>query len=369
MKPLFSVYGYGLGHATRVEAILSRLTTDYLITASGDAYDYFRRRGFNPYRINSFRIGNFINSFSWIQTLFQNVDFPIRLMSDFNLFKRLVSEYKPDLLVSDTEPVSLSIAESLRISNAFLSNLVPIAYEYDNMPSEWKTPSLNNQARIIKLYLERVLAKSDLIISPTMTKYNAGFKVKFTDLIVRSKPRELSSINKIMVKEGLPKKYVLVSFGGASITSEYYESIIPVLKEFKNTHFVVSTNNAVRRVIKLQNITLLPFINNFLEYLKGAQALITLAGHSTLSEAIVYNKPILAIPIREHVEQLVNAYLVKRNGFGEVLITNNLTKSSVRNALTLLLDNKDEFVGNERKSRFKGDGASEIAGLIQNFKK
>ncbi len=366
---LFSVYGYGLGHATRVEAILNKLSSDYLITASGDAYDYFKERGLNPYKINSFRIGNFINSFSWIQTLFQNVDFPIRLMSDFNLFKRLVKEYKPDLLISDTEPVSLSIAESLRMSNAFLSNLVPIAYEYDNIMSEWKTPSLNNQARIIKLYLERVLAKSDLIISPTITRYNAGFKVKFTDLIVRSKPNELSSTNKIIIKERLPKKYVLVTFGGASITSEYYESIMPVLKEFKNTQFIVSTNNAVKRVIKLQNITLLPFINNFLEYLKGAEALITLAGHSTLSEAIVYNKPILAIPIREHVEQLVNAYLIKKKGFGEVLVTNNLTKSSIRNALTLLLDNKNQFVRNQQRSRFNGDGASEIAGLIQNFKK
>src|SRR6056297_3351524 len=112
-------------------------------------------------------------------------------------------------------------------------------YEYDKLPHYVKNNNLKSQQSVIKLYLNQVLKKCDYLISPTLKQYNAGYKVKFTNLMVRQKPSEVKT------KKDLPKNIILVSFGGADITNSYYNTIIPLLKEFPNQEFIVSTNHAV----------------------------------------------------------------------------------------------------------------------------
>ena len=231
-KALFSVYGYGLGHATRCHAIIKALKNDARVVASDNAYDYFLKKGYNPTRINSFKIGNITKSFSWVQTLFQNIDLPFNMIADYNLIKRLAREFKPNVIISDTEPVSMLLASTAQIPNYFLSNLIPIVEEYKSLPASLKSNKLNGQEAVIRVLIDQVIKKSNLLLSPTIKKYSLGSKVKFTDLIVRKKPRELTDVNSVRKKHRLPDDFILVSFGGARITREYYNTIIPILKQF-----------------------------------------------------------------------------------------------------------------------------------------
>ena len=121
MRTLFSVFGYGLGHATRSEAIIKALRNTVKILASENAYDYFLKKGKKPIRINSFKIGNLMKSFSWTQTLFDNVDFPFQILSDYNTIRKVVRIFKPEMIVSDTEPISLLFANS---SEKFMQQLM-----------------------------------------------------------------------------------------------------------------------------------------------------------------------------------------------------------------------------------------------------
>ena len=62
-------------------------------------------------------------------------------------------------------------------------------------------------------------------------------------------------------------------------------------------------------------MVLYPFLSE--NYLRRASGVITLGGYSTMSEAVGYKKPIFMMPIENHVEQFMNAHLVKRHGFGD----------------------------------------------------
>ncbi|MFA5406027.1 MAG: glycosyltransferase family protein [Candidatus Nanoarchaeia archaeon] len=366
IKTLFSVYGYGLGHATRCEAIMKELKGATRVVASENAYDYFNNKGYNPLRINSFKIGNIMKSFSWAQTIFENIDFPFNMLADYNQVKRLSNEFKPDAIVSDTEPVSMLYAHSAGIKNYFLSNLVPIIHEYARAPVNMKNPKLDGQEAVIRMLMDMVVKRSELILSPTINRYESVSKVKYTDLIVRQQPSELPSAEEIREQNKLPKDYILVSFGGASITSEYFKTIIPVLKELTKEQFVISTNNAVKRYTKINNLRLYPFIDDYLSMLKGCKAVICLAGHSTLSESLVYGKPSFVIPIQEHIEQLTNALVIDNKKLGKSFFYNNEIKAKrLKESLKEFLNNVNEYESRIKKANYKGNGHKEMAFLME----
>lgn len=54
----------------------------------------------------------------------------------------------------------------------------------------------------------------------------------------------------------------------------------------------------------------------FIEDLASAQAVISTAGSNLVTEAIYFKKPILALPIKNQLEQMANAYYVEKLGFG-----------------------------------------------------
>ncbi len=358
MRTIFSVYGYGLGHATRVDAIAKEFGKENVkIIASGDAYKYFEKENYNPIKIESVKIGNFLEGFSWIQTLFQNIDFFFNVIADYSIIKKTINEFKPDVFISDSEPVSLLYFNSTNIFSVFLSNILPILEEYPKI--ENKTPQLESQEIIIKLLVDKAIKNSDLIVSPTIKKYKTISKIKFTDLIVRKKPNELKSCEEIRNYYGLPDNYTLVSFGGANIGNEYFSIIYPLLKEIKSRCFVISSNYAVKKVQKKGNIIIYPFIDDYLSFLKASDSVICLAGHSTISEALVYKKPIFTIPIKNHIEQLTNAYIVRDEGYGEFSLLNN-----VKTKLNMFFENKEVYLKNIKRKNFKGNGAREIFKII-----
>ena len=79
---------------------------------------------------------------------------------------------------------------------------------------------------------------------------------------------------------------------------------------------MIASNYAVKKPVVKKNMHIFPFIDNALEYIKASKGIVGPAGYSTISEALVYDKPILVIPIRNHIEQLVNSLVLKREGLG-----------------------------------------------------
>lgn len=60
-----------------------------------------------------------------------------------------------------------------------------------------------------------------------------------------------------------------------------------------------------------------PSIHGFLEDLASCSYVISNGGHSLISEALYYGKPVLCFPIQFLYEQFINGHFLKRYGFGE----------------------------------------------------
>lgn len=369
MKVLVSVVGIGLGHATRCEAIVKALQKRRVkvkIVTWGDAYRFLSKRGLEPENTGGYDYKGDEYSFSVMLNILDSFRDPTKLKRDYYKFVKLADSFKPDKILSDTDPNAFFYAHRRNLPNYMISNLNTTMNSYDNIPKELRTRDLMLQNFMIKRLMDHITKRTNRIFVPSFEpKIRYKENIRYTDLIIRKRASELASETQLRKKLGIDREFYLVSIGGAEIEKHLFQVLRKTLPEFKDKYFVVSSNYEVKKPIKEENMTIMPFIPNILEYLKIAKGVIGPAGHSTISESICYNKPIMVIPITNHVEQLANAALLEKEGLGQAcFIKQKLNANILKASLEEFFKKEDKIKKKLELYAFKGKGADEIAKVI-----
>ena len=106
---LYGLCGEGLGHASRSRILINHLKKkhDIRIVAGGKAYNFLSKQFDNVEEIESPRFvykGNQVRLFySILRMLFKTI---VNSPSSFFKVKQIIKEFKPDLLITDAEPIS-----------------------------------------------------------------------------------------------------------------------------------------------------------------------------------------------------------------------------------------------------------------------
>jgi len=103
------------------------------------------------------------------------------------------------------------------------------------------------------------------------------------------------------------------------------------------------------------------FRKDYLEYLRVSKAVITLAGQLTLNECLAYKKPTMIYPIKNHVEQLMNAFSLKNHTF----VRENI--KDIEEDLGKFLDNLKLYSNKLNKYRAKNNGVEESVDFIHTL--
>jgi uncharacterized protein (TIGR00661 family) len=125
-----------------------------------------------------------------------------------------------------------------------------------------------------------------------------------------SKTEVFAPIVRAIVKEIVPTTgdHVLVYFADGA-----FHSLLPVLEARKVKCIIYGLGEqppTKNLVFKSESI------HGFLEDLASCRYVISNAGHSLISEALYYAKPVLAFPRSFEYEQLLNAYFLSKHGLG-----------------------------------------------------
>ncbi len=370
-KMLMSVIGIGLGHATRSEAIYNELKEDLEIKllSYGDAVNYFQRKNIN---FDDFGGTVYKGEEFSLNIMFQVTDFiknPKKIRNDYKNFKSFADEFKPNFIFSDSEPNSIFYASKNKIKNAVLSNAVTTVMNYNSLPKNFKTGEIKIQNVFLKKLVDYMIKRSEKVFVPSFEKrIKYKEKVEYTDLILRKTPSEVESVKELRNITGINKKFYYISMGGSDIERYIFNILKEVLPKFKNKFFIISSNYAENKIIQKENMLIYPFINNPFKYLKMCEGVISTAGHSIISEAIVYKKPILVIPVRKHIEQLVNAILLEKNGFGiACFFEKRISSQELIESLETFFNDKYELENNIKNTKFKGNGSKQISKKIKEF--
>ena len=287
----------GLGHVTRDIAIVNNfqnITTNF-VSGSGAA-KILENLDFNihdRYTPPSFVIknGSLQNPAKWLWNYYQYYK------DCKNISKEIIQKDDPNLVISDEDFASISIAQEKNIPTVLIT---------DVLETRFTNGIVSLFEKKMNKSMQKMIEKCDIVIIPE--NGNNQDNIKYVGPIVR---QTNFSRDELRQKFSFKDKTIVISIGGTNAGEFLIEKAIEsILKINQSFEIVLVSGPAVNK--KFENVRDLGFVDNLHEIIFAADLIISLAGKSTIDEAKVYGTPAIFIPIKDHFEQEDNA---KEEGF------------------------------------------------------
>lgn len=357
MKILAIVTGIGYGDATRDYAILQEIKkrnkdAEVKVVAYDNSYNYFKNK-FDVIKFHGYKLPGYNLKFQLFSFIALNLFLPFYWVIDAFKIRRMLAGFSPDIILSDLEPTAIVLSKLLK-----KKCIMVFGYDPKKLDLYEKENKLTLKQKMQRLYLNAIYNNKNvkLVIIPTLlgkkTRYG---KYVYINPIIRQHPDELASKERLMKKLKLEKEPILVMIGGSKFGLTLANKLFRHVTKFEEDFiFFGYTSNFSR-----QNIKAFEFKENFLEYLKVSKGIITLAGYSTLTEALLYKSPMLVLPISNHIEQALNAFTVKDHAF----IGDN---ENVEESIKRFIDSLPELRLKMSSLIIQANGKEEAADLIMH---
>ena len=327
----------GLGHVTRDIAIVNNLKdlSVNFVTGSGAA-QILKKLEHNVddvYNPPSFVVENGVlsNQAKWLWNYYQYYK------NCKNISKKIIKQNNSELIISDEDFASLTIAQELKIPNILITDVLETKFT-KGITSFIEKKMNKSMMNIIK--------NCDVVIIPEEGEDLDN--IKRIGPIVRKTNYSREELRK---RFSFNKKTILISVGGTSAGLFLIQkSITAILKLNLDVEIILVTGPSITK--EFENVRNLGFVDNLHEIIYASDLVISLAGKSTIDEVNAYGTPGIFIPIKGHFEQEDNS---KNEGFSFEDI-NRLEK--------LILEKLEE-----KRNRINTNGAELAAEIIRKFTK
>jgi len=348
-KILYALVGVGTGNASRTLAILNELHPDKYdiqIIAQGRAHDILSTR-FSTHSLEEITYSS--GQFTLLNILKKNYLFPMKLWENIRKCASILDEYKPDVLIVDSDFYSIFPARRRKI---------PVI-------------SINSSLATVAKFRRIRSSSTDCFFSyHFIEQVDSWIQKRFIDLVlcpVFETLEELKGrcrqIHPIVRKQflnykpdkGQDFKYdVAVLFGGSGIGANELD-----LREYSGRCVVLGQSENLKLPVQA---TCIPYEAEPFKYLSGARIIVVQGGFNSISEVIALKKPAVFVPIPRHAEQLVNVRWAQDLGFGIVS-----QGQKVIEAIRQLEARYPVFSQNCLKHNIPCDGAVQAAQAIREF--
>ncbi len=344
MKAYLSALGIGLGHVSRSLALARRLTRAGLsvaISSYGDALEYVKIHGddilvFDGGREISWVMGPY-GSPDLIRTL-RNVREIPKFIEHVRVEMSNISNYAPDVVISDSRISAVIAAKVLDVPVVVLLN----------QPKLLISPLITEAIyRIIKgFYSDRMMKIPEIVERALNTAMTTLWAASEFALIVDFPPPD--NISRAQTSN-LPRRIlskavftgplievpcepseedlilIIVSGPGAerrSLAEDLLKISDDLAREFPEYEVVISLGEpGSDEVVERGNLKIYGWLpdSEKWEYMSRASLVVSRAGHTTISEALLCGKPLVLIPTPKHTEKIENAKSVRDKGLGVVV--------------------------------------------------
>lgn len=356
MNILFVVSGIGYGDATREHANITLLKKKFphariVVAGYDNSYRYFRDK-YPTIAIHGYKLSGKSLHVSALSFSLRNFFLPAYWVLGTLKVRLQAFHFVPDVVVSDFEPVGISLAK-------FLGKKCVVVFGYDPLlyKEYARKHKVSYKMKIEALYFEKLYHQADTVVIPTFVPRKASEKYQYVAPSVRVIPEDLPSEKTLMKKLKLKRKPLLVMLGGSNFGTTLATHINNLAPSF-DEDFIIFGGNLDIPLAK--NVRYFRYSADFLHYLKVCKAVITLAGHKTLSETLVYKKAVLSFPIQDHVEQMLNAYALENT----IMVSNDSSYVHVKKVLPQFFKEIPALEKKVSSLHVKGDGASQIVSFI-----
>jgi len=298
-KILYGVCGEGLGHASRSRILIKYLKKkdhDIRIVAGGKAYKLLSKEFDQVYKSEWPMVLYKNNKVKIVHTLLRFIHRTIvGTTKKFFVIRKLIKEFKPDLLITDSEPISFYAAFFSKIKRLSIDNPQVLLY------------------RKYKVKFREIPAWLFLCFVLKISLFNANKYIiyDFSDEQIKD---EKALFLKPLIQDGILKQKP--TYGNhvfvyqTSISNEYLSQVLKKMDE----RFVIYGMN---KNLTDGNLIYKKFNEkDFYQDISSAKAIITNGGFTVISEALHLKKPIFCLPIQHQFEQMLNGRFIEMLGAG-----------------------------------------------------
>ncbi|MGA3124365.1 MAG: glycosyltransferase family protein [Polyangiaceae bacterium] len=347
MRIVYGIFGYGRGHATRAEAVLSEIRQrhDVLILVGGDAHEALCSR-FPVERIPSLGYVYGARGERSVRLTFQR---NFRKVADlvfggetFRNVVRRVRDFKPDVAICDADPWTHRAAAALGVPRIGFDHFGIMAW--CRPPIAWR-----DTVQVFRdVFAYRALngRPQRVVVSSFFDPESPGPGVRVVGPLLRDEVRRATA---------RPGDHVLVYFNQSEhqLTPRVMEELralrLPVVIYGKR-HRGTDANLVYKRVGDPA----------FLDDLASCRAVLSTAGNQLVGETMHLGKPILVAP-ENTPEQRMNALAVERLGVGARIDRSSFTAGAIRRFLA------EERRFAERARTLRRDGREASIAALETF--
>ncbi len=296
---IYGLSGQGFGHSARGHEVLTHLKKkghELLVLTYGQALGVMKP-DFSTLEIPGLGLNYQNNRVDYLRTFYDNASMLARRGKKIPGLLRKIKKFKPDLVISDYEPLSAALAHLQNLPLISFNNQHQMTNTTLSVPKKYKHDFL-----AAKLVTKSFVWGADYYLITTF--FNTPVSKPNTFLFPPVVRRQVSRLKPAV------KDFILV------YQNSDFDYILPELKKLAPQKFIVFSSRP--GVLKDGNLTLKHHdAKAFLRHLKDCRGIIATAGLSLISEALYLDKPYFAIPVAKQVEQTINALYIKKLGFGD----------------------------------------------------
>jgi UDP-N-acetylglucosamine--N-acetylmuramyl-(pentapeptide) pyrophosphoryl-undecaprenol N-acetylglucosamine transferase len=295
---LYGVSPIGFGHASRSVAIglkLREMSLEPEFATGGPAVKFLESYGFKVHDIvtepNPAESGGEMKRATmWYLRYWLGYRSTSRKMAD------LITRLSPRLVVGDEEFSSVSLAIQRGVPHAMISDELQLGFARSAV-------ARRVEARVSEWYADLQRRVSNLLVPSFGTDSgNIHYMTPVTREV--TKPREA-----VRVEHGLPleSSVVLLSSSGSGMKPFLLHRSLEAFRKVCRSSDVFVTAGVGGPRIEAGNVRELGMVHDNQDLVAASDLVVTTAGKSTIDESASSGTPIIAIPIKNHVEQERNA--------------------------------------------------------------
>ena len=387
-KAYLTPYGVGLGHASRLVMVADRLQKMGMVirfSSFGEAATYISMQGYKCIAVPPVEFAwNTEGEFSIKHSIANTPNWFTNFSRQINKETRSMTEYKPDIIVSDSRLSSLITAKFFGIPSVVILNQVKLLL----------SPRLR-EFRIARLFekmtgeiLGVMWTTADKILVPdlpppyTIASHNIWdtssvvAKLEYVGFTAPKLGVSEEQINKVANGLGLnrsrPVIFIHIS-GPIETRTPIIRIILEACKSLRREVQYIISEGRPKGNLEPKKLSgsgwyyeWCPVRN---EIFAMSNLLVLRGGHVALSQAIQFGKPIITIPIENHGEQLGNSEKIAKIGAGLMLKPKELKANHITDAVHQLLDNPRYQKKSTELMRLteKLDGINNIVNIIRSY--
>jgi UDP-N-acetylglucosamine--N-acetylmuramyl-(pentapeptide) pyrophosphoryl-undecaprenol N-acetylglucosamine transferase len=371
-----SISSEGYGHSSRALAIASQFDVDEILVGTYDyAFERVKNHGYSCVHVpQEVKFVGSEGSFDVGQTILQN---PARALG-FNQIVQdemdLIKRYNISLVVADGRMAPVLAASRLDVPCVVVTNQSAF-YPFFAQDSPLVKLFGRSFEWVMKFWLssaEEILIPDfpppDTVCLPNLSdNFQVKKRTRFVGPLVSWQADDVEAIP----KDTSAKARIVVSLGGHAYRRPLFDAVLKVAKYYPEIRFDLLTTFKTTQAPA--NVTIHGTVKNAAPYFKGADLVITQAGHSSAMELLTLGKPSIVVPDAKQIEQENNAERLAVLGVSKVVehgqLEQGIKGEALGNAIDEILstpsyqENADRLAGMARDIH----GAKQAANVLREY--